>query len=118
MSNLAHLAAAQYAHRPKDERYTSIAELAAVARTHREQSKRAIVPVTGLQAIVTDAGSLAIEGKATGMRASLTHWSFGQLAAAAAAPAAYLRTLPAELAARWLNNGLANASRDNHALLM
>ena len=37
----------------------------------------------------------------------LTHWSMGQLATYADAPASYLRTLPPELAASCINNGLA-----------
>ncbi len=47
----------------------------------------------------------------SGNPAALTHWSFGQLAQRAGAPTAYVRDLPAPLAADCLNYGL-RVSRD------
>lgn len=46
-----------------------------------------------------------VQGK-TGTPATLTHWSFGQMAGLAGAPAGYLRKLPAPMAADCLNYGL------------
>jgi hypothetical protein len=47
----------------------------------------------------------------------LTHWSFSQLCTYADAPASYMRTLPAELAAKCLNTGLEKYSDANVQLL-
>ena len=47
-----------------------------------------------------------------------THWSFGQLAQRAGAPAGYLRTLPAEMAADCINYGLMMRSVDEVGLLV
>jgi hypothetical protein len=46
----------------------------------------------------------------------LTHWSFEQLAGLASAPPAYLRTLPAPIAADAINYGLQRADRGQHQL--
>lgn len=42
-------------------------------------------------------------------RAGFSHWSFSQLSRMVGAPAAYLRELPADLAAECLNHGIRNA---------
>jgi hypothetical protein len=69
-------------------------------------SSRAItcVPVDG------DAEGLACIGP-NGGAVNLTHWSFGQLAQRAGAPAGYLRDIPAPLAADCVNYGL-HVARD------
>jgi hypothetical protein len=50
----------------------------------------------------------------TGQTALVSHWAFGQLSARAEAPASYLRTLPATLAAQNLNYGLARRDNGGH----
>jgi len=52
----------------------------------------------------------------SGRAATLTHWSFGQLATIAGAPPNYLRSLPASIAADALNYGLRHQSRTQHQL--
>ena len=52
--------------------------------------------------------------EASGRTASLTHWSFGQLATIASAPPNYLRSLPASIASDALNFGLQRVARDHH----
>jgi hypothetical protein len=54
---------------------------------------------------------LAITGPNNGNVVTPTNWSFGQLATLAKAPAGYLRTLPAPMAADCLNYGL-HVARD------
>lgn len=105
-----HAASHQWAHRPADERFLSLGGLRAYAEHHRSQCKPVITAnrklafapsanvcddIYGLQAIGPN-----------GHRVDLTHWSFGQLAALAGAPAGYLRKLPGALAADNLNHGL------------
>jgi len=50
--------------------------------------------------------------------ANFTHWSFGQLSRTVGAPAAYLRELPAPLAAQCLNHGISRASVGVQATLL
>jgi hypothetical protein len=53
----------------------------------------------------------------SGTPCTMTHWAFGQVSQRAGAPAAYLRSLPVELAANCLNHGLGSL-RDGMASLM
>lgn len=99
----------QWATRPADERFTSLTELAAITLAQRQRSASRCVPSTRLRAVPdlsdrTHRG-LTVQGP-TGNQVNLTHWSFGQLASRVGAPAGYLRTLPAPLAADALNYGL------------
>lgn len=113
-------AQSQYFSRPADERFSSLADLYAAAARDRETCRRSIVQAADMRA-VNDAGRLMLTGK-TGTAAPLTHWSTGQLATIAGAPAGYMRSLPPQLAADCLNHGLdklrANSNRDTHALLL
>lgn len=105
-----------WAFRPADERYDSISALHGAATKNRNAAARALVKTKELTAKVSD-GQVIING-ATGAQASLTNWSFGQFARAAAAPPSYLRTLPAPLAAECINTGLQRVDAgDTSALL-
>jgi hypothetical protein len=69
-------------------------------------SRELVVSSRRLQAVPdTDHKGLTIFGP-NGHAYAPTHWAFGQLAQLAEAPAAYLRTVPAELAADCINYGL------------
>lgn len=112
-------ASQQWASRPNDERFTSLTDLHSHLTRQRQNSRATVKanrrlefsPVQGddtfrsLQAIVhgvkTPTGEPVILDP--------THWSFGQVATLANAPAGYLRTLPAPLAADALNWGLHKA---------
>ncbi len=112
-------ASQQWAQRPADERFSTLADLSAAAHADRNTCKRAVVPADTLRAIA-DGPTLKLQGTAT--RANLTNWSYSQLAAIAGAPGGYLRTLPAQLAADCLNVGLdrltTEGKREQHALLL
>src|SRR5260221_4860253 len=99
-------ATAQYATRPADERFPSLDALRAAAYADAKACKRADVPLSAIEAIPNGL-DVAIRGRSSGLTATLTHWSFAQLASLVHAPAGYLRTLPATLAAQNLNHGLA-----------
>lgn len=104
-------AANQWATRPDDERFASVADLAAFCREEKALSLTSLpLPFKQLSA-VADGGALRIQG-ATGATAALSHYAFGQLSSIAGAPAEFMRELPAELAATVINDRLANVARN------
>lgn len=99
----------QWSTRPDDERFTSLQDLhTAAVGYHAAAREKESVPVSSLRVENSD-GDVQLVGKG-GVPAGLTHWAFGQLAARVAAPASYLRTLPATLAVQNLNHGLKERS--------
>lgn len=99
----------QWATRPADERFTSLDTLLAHCTHQREISKGMAVPSRKLSAapIAEDESrrSLVVLGP-DGTPSVPTHWAFGQLASRIGAPASYLRTLPADIAADAINYGI------------
>jgi hypothetical protein len=94
-----HIISQQWATRPADERFLSLDALHAHNVAKRKASAEAGVAVDHLEVLpAADGGEILIGAKGTGKAAPMTNWAFGQLAARASAPAAYLRTLPSELA--------------------
>lgn len=97
----------QWATRPADEAVFTVDDLLTRSRAARAESATASLAWDSLR-VEADGGQLALVGK-TGRPAYLTHWSMGQLATAAGAPAGYLCKLPAALAAECLSHGLSTA---------
>jgi hypothetical protein len=95
----------QWATRPDDEKFLDIRsayeQSLAYAQTAVEKSD--VQP--GSLRVEADKGEVMLVGKGN-IPARLTHWSFGQLASRVGAPASYLRSVPATLAAQNLNHGL------------
>ena len=99
-------ASAQWSSRPADERFTSLYAMQEHFQTVREQSRGAVVPSRRITVEAeADNKGLVITGP-NGHAYAPTHWAFGHLAQRAEAPAGYLRTLPAPIAADALNYGL------------
>ena len=102
-------ASQQWFNRPDDERYLSLGDLREAVASRKAQSWTAAPKLNTLRAKVVD-NEIALNcyDPSHGERRDLipTNWGFGQLAQVAKAPAAYLRTLPAELAAINLQWGL------------
>jgi hypothetical protein len=101
-------ASRQWATRPADERYTSLTTLRDAMAEVRRASKAAVVSSRALELRPSpgdEVKGLDVVGH-NGGGAHLTHWSFGQLATLAGAPAGYMRTLAAPIAADCLNYGL------------
>lgn len=97
----------QWVSRPNDERFTSLVNLHAHVGMQRERSRGAVVSSRKLEvrpAQTDEMKGLEVFGP-NGHGYAPTHWSFGQLATLAGAPAGYLRTLPAPIAADALNYG-------------
>ena len=97
-------ASAQWAHRPADQRFKTLEDLAASVRARRMLS-RSIDIDTGKTHVDSRDGLLTINGEITPCEP--THWSFGQLSQSIGAPASYLRTLPQGLLVQNLNHGLS-----------
>lgn len=106
MSNL-YQASQQWANRPADERYWTLAEMHDATRHHYETAREAKSELSGLR-LEAEGADLLLCGQNS--RATLTHHCFGQIAAKAGAPAEYLRGLPAPLAAQNVNHGLQAAA--------
>jgi hypothetical protein len=115
MSNLmdAHV---QWASRPADQRFWTLQDLR--ESQHKIKTHSAVRQVNPRQIVmkaVKDNG-LVMEGPRG--RATLSHFAFGQMSSLVGAPAGYLRSLPAELAAANLNNGLQKRELDGNGTMM
>lgn len=102
-------ASRQWATRPADQRFWNIQELYEATKAHAEAARVGSVAAEDLRVTVADQ-ELALVGR-TGTPAVLTHWAFGQLCQRAEAPAQYLRSLPAGLAAENINHGLSQVDQ-------
>jgi len=99
-------ASLQWSTRPPEERFTSLPAMRAQLEQLRANSRAAVFSSRHLGVIPTDDNAgILVEGPG-GHTAAPTNWAFGQLATLSGAPAAYLRSLPAPLAADCLNYGL------------
>lgn len=96
--------------RPADERYLSLSELGRSVRDRADRSRTRVVEsaLIHVEANRNDPERLALILPGTDTAIAPTHWSFGQLAGLVGAPAAYLRQLPAALAAINLQYGLTS----------
>jgi len=106
----------EWARRPIDERFLSVAELKEAVKSRKAQSWTATPQCKEMRVIPADEGlAVQLYDPTRGAMQELypTNWAFGQLAGYAQAPANYLRTLPKELAAINMQWGLEkNAVRD------
>jgi hypothetical protein len=101
-------ASKQWASRPADQRFTSLTSMLTFCNALRDNSSGRVVSSRRLEALPApddQMKGLVIAGP-DGVGATSTHWSFGQLANRAGAPAHYMRDLPAPLAADCINYGL------------
>lgn len=110
-------ASAQWATRPDDQRFLSLDELAEAVSNRRAISHAKDVTLSTLS-LENDDSDIYLKGH-NGARVSLSNYSFGQLATRAAAPAGYLRKLPAPLARLNLATSLemSGADREEAKLL-
>lgn len=116
-------ASTQWANRPADERFTSLTELLEHTRAQRENSVARVLANRRVMAAPVDndetGKGLVIVERQSGAPALPSHWAFGQLCGRVGAPAGYLRTLPAAMAADCVNYGLqARESVDELGFLL
>lgn len=101
-------ASRQWATRPADQRFLNLHELLDVSTKAFERGRQKNISTRSLEvqpAADDQMNGLQIVGS-NGRPALATHWSFGQLAQLAGAPAGYLRDLPAPIVADCMNYGL------------
>jgi hypothetical protein len=106
----------QWANRPDDQRFETIAAMHAATLAYANSAKEATVTRKALT-VVEDKGNLCLVGK-LGTPAKITHYAFGQLARLVGAPAEYLRRLSPSLAATNLNAGIAEFEPDEKARIL
>ena len=95
----------QWATRPADERFWTLAEMIAACHRWKAEAVESDVDARSLKFLDTSKGEVCLTGD-MGVPARLLHYSFGQVSSLVGAPASYLRTLPADLAAKVLNHGM------------
>jgi hypothetical protein len=93
----------QWARRPADERFLNLSDLQDFVDNRTRVMRSVDAPISSYRLVDHD-GDVCLE--TPNARRALTHWSFGQLAQRASAPASYLRDLPASLAVDCLTHGL------------
>jgi hypothetical protein len=111
----------QWATRPDDQRYTSLQALKEAVADRKRESWTVAPKLSDLRVTAeNNEVRLDVFDPNIGERHALlpTHWGFGQLAQYAQAPAAYLRKLPAEIAAINLQWGLERNPLKEDALVM
>lgn len=103
----------QWASRPSDERFKTLPELYAATKGYAEQAAESHdVPFSTLSVCAeANDDNMYLTGS-EGRKALISHHAFGQLAARAGAPAAYLRGLPSTLAVQNINHGLKERTAD------
>ena len=105
----------EWATRPNDQRFLSMADLYEHVKKRQDNSKVQITDSHIMKAYGTDEGQLVLNTE-IGPK-FFTNWSFGQAASLAGGPAGYLKKLSAPLAAACINEGLVKTERDKSMLL-
>lgn len=99
----------QWATRPSDERFQTLEALTDSVRARKMKSRSQDGEVQLMKIIGTEDGEIHVNGQHSETRPS--HWAFGQLSTVLGAPAGYLRTLPAPLAAECLRDGIKRTEK-------
>lgn len=99
----------QWATRPGDQRFTSLAALRDSVNSRRMRSRSVDVDVNRIH---VTAGADTIEINNVIAPSEPSHWAFSQFAGLLGAPANYLRSLPKPLLVDCLNAGIKSAPRD------
>jgi hypothetical protein len=94
----------EWANRPADERFGSLQEMHAAALRFRTSARVEEIKANALR-VAAEGHALTLTGPNVS-GATMTNWSFSQLCQRAHAPSAYLKNLPAAIAADCINHGL------------
>lgn len=113
-------ASQQWSTRPDEERFTSLNDMHAHFVDLRNRSDEVQTSTRKIKAEPGDdpINELVIRSLGADVTAAPTHHAFGQLATKGKAPAGYLRTLPAPIAADCMNYGLHHATRADDVQLL
>lgn len=96
----------QWADRPADERYWTVADALEATQHHRETARELVFPWKDTALATADNGRDIVLCLPDGTEATLTNYSAHQLCQDVGAPHAYLSKLPTELAVSCLEHGL------------
>lgn len=111
----------QWASRPKDERYETVAQLAEAVKGRRLRSL-AFDSVLDRVSFEVEKGEwrdqIVVRESGSAMSLVPTHWSFGQLSAWVGAPASYLRELSPQLAVDCLRYSADHSDRHKDLKIM
>lgn len=102
-------ASKQWASRPADQRYETLAQLRNAVHSRRMVSRSVDLDVRSLKAEERN-GTIVLNSAISACEPS--HWAFGQFSSMIGAPAHYLRRLPTDLAVSCLNDGIVKSSRE------
>ena len=111
-------AQSEYYRRPADERFESPAALLAFSAQRKTASREIAYNLKDLAIVPagTDAGTIRLQSPKGA--ADFTPWSHAQFCRMVGAPAAYVRTLPADIASAALNHGIKNTAPGTTAQLL
>lgn len=102
--------AKQWAIRPDDERFLNLTDLSDFVSNRTQVSREHTARLRSYRLSAIADGSIRLDTDHASRL--LSHWSFGQLAQRAGAPASYLRSLPNRLAVSCLLEGLVRDDND------
>jgi hypothetical protein len=105
----------EWATRPNDQRFLSLDELHAHCTKRAANSRVINTDTHALKAYGTEDSQLFLNTE-IGPK-FFSNWSFGQVSAAAGAPAGYLKKLTAPLAAACINEGLVKSERPESMIM-
>jgi hypothetical protein len=111
--NLDKTVSSNWWNRPADQRFLNLSDLEDSVLARSENTETYIADLSKTRVVLDreDEDKLSLEFNDKII--DPTHWSFGQLASLAGAPAGYMRKLPSKLAAINLQYGLANFREEN-----
>lgn len=104
----------QWIARPHDERFLDLAALRHAVRARAERSREDVIETRKVEIVAPEIRETANVARLSiglpdGRTVAPTHWSFGQMASLAGAPAGYLRRLPSPIVADALTYGLRSS---------
>lgn len=109
----------QWASRPNDQRFLSLADLKEKVQNRKETSQVVDFAFDLLSVRASDEGDLILTDKdGSGNLGALTHYTFGQMCSRVGAPAGYLRTLPAALSQIPLAYSMERSDREDVKVLI
>ena len=107
----------QWSSRPAEERFRSLGDMQISLQERKQRSaETALLPIPDMQAVPVADQGIALMNQSGG--ALLNNYTLGQLAQGINAPAGYLRSLPADLAAACINQGLPKYPERERSLLV
>lgn len=123
-------ASRQWSSRPADQRFESLTLLHDYVKSVRGNSHAKVLSSRQISCAPLKLDTHDLPGEPgydhkglvcigpNGGPVNVTHWSFGQLAQRAGAPAGYLRTLPSEMAADCINFGIQQRDAEDIGVLL